>query len=77
MKLDVARRVVEEALKACGLLNRALLEARDDMTKEEFERLRRGIASAMGEIHCEVLRPIWKAHPVLEAEQIERESHSG
>lgn len=60
-----ARRLLEAALQASGLLDRALAEVQPLLTDAEFAEARRGVGKVMGELHCEVVGPLWKQHPKL------------
>lgn len=60
-----ARKVIEAALEASGVLDRTLAELQPLLPDAEWSALRTAIGKAMGEIHCEVIRPLWKQHPEL------------
>lgn len=60
-----ARKVLEAALEASAVLDRALSELQPLLPDAEFAAVRKAVGQAMGEIHCELIRPLWKQHPEL------------
>ena len=48
-----------------AVLNQCLMDLHGVLDKNEYKEYCQKIGKVMGEIYCEILRPLWKEHPEL------------
>lgn len=69
MDKNVAAGIVALMRDYSDKLNVSIQTVKDTCTKQEFLDYRKAAARIMGEMHIEILRPIFKEHPELEPEE--------
>lgn len=69
MEKPVAEKVLALIKEYSGKLDASVQMVKDTCTKQEFLDYRRAAGRIMGEMHIEILRPIFKEHPELEPEE--------
>ena len=73
MKKEVAAEIVALMRECSDKLNGSVQRVKDTCSQEEFLEYRRAVATIMGEMCVEIMRPIFKEHPELEPEDLKRE----
>lgn len=66
MEKDVAIRIKGEALLAVEHLMAALRIAENELSRDEFEEVKKGVGMAIGAIEMRVNVPLYTKHPDLE-----------
>lgn len=68
----VARQLNANAIEVARLLNEVLFLAQERCPEAEFLTLRRAVGQVLGELLLSVLNPLYRAHPELKPEELDR-----
>lgn len=70
MEFETAVKVLELLVESNTRLNAAVAVVRDECPENEFIEFRANVTQIMGSVFFDLMRPIHKAHPALEPEQV-------
>ena len=65
MDKDTAEKTSLIVQQSNAVLNQYLMDLQDNLDKKEYKEYCHKFGKVMGEIYCEILRPLWEEYPEL------------
>ena len=63
-----AAKTINVAQQASAMLNMQLMDLQENLSSEEFERVKKGFGITMGELFVNIIDPLYKTYPSLAPE---------
>ena len=59
------------AMKVSSTLDKQLKIIMDNSSKDDFEKMRKGVSLVMGYLYTDIMEPLWHEHPDLRPEEMD------